>query len=297
MVLGGGSNLILPDIWPGTVLKNDIPGISIQEEDKNFVHIEVGGGVVWHDLVLWSLHQGYGGLENLALIPGTVGAAPIQNIGAYGVELQDVFLSLQALNLSTNRSQVFSREDCQFGYRQSIFKKKSIAGKFWISKIILRLTKSDHRINTSYGAIQQMLHAKTIASPTPADVAAAVIEIRRSKLPDWRKLGNTGSFFKNPIVAARRVEELKEPYPDIPTYPLANGQYKLAAGWLIDQAGWKGKQLGSVGCYEKQALVLVNHGGATQLDVRTVKAQIQADVEAKFGLILEPEVNILIHQA
>ncbi|RME96646.1 MAG: UDP-N-acetylmuramate dehydrogenase [Bacteroidetes bacterium] len=294
LLLGGGSNVLLPPSYPGLVLKNEQLGIEVVEEQQEHVIVEAGGGVNWHDLVLWSLQQGYGGLENLALIPGTVGAAPIQNIGAYGVELKDVLVELRAIELSTGQARRFTVADCQFGYRDSIFKQNNYRGKFWLSKIKLRLTKTNHRLHLDYGAIQSQLKKVGCTQPGPSDVAAAVIEIRRAKLPDWRKLGNTGSFFKNPVLKKTTLAELKQRYPNIVYYPLTDGTAKVPAGWLIEQAGWKGKRLGPVGCYAKQALVLVNHGGATQADVLRLRDQIQQDVFEMFGVKLEAEVNVIL---
>jgi UDP-N-acetylmuramate dehydrogenase len=293
LILGGGSNLLLPPSYPGLVLKNEIGGIRPVAETPQEVTLEIGGGVNWHELVLWSLRQGYGGLENLALIPGTVGAAPIQNIGAYGVELRDVFVELTAVELRNGQYHRFSRTDCQFGYRDSFFKQKENAGKFWLSKIKLRLTKEIHHLKLDYGAIRTQLAQRKRTKVTPSDVAAAVIEIRRAKLPDWRKLGNTGSFFKNPILSANDFSTLQQQQPDIPHYPLADGQIKVPAGWLIERSGWKGQRLGPVGCYAKQALVLVNHGEAQLADVLRLQAAIQADVRERFGVQLETEVTIV----
>lgn len=291
-VLGGGSNVLLVEDTPGLVLHNQIPGIEVIKEEGNEVVIAAGGGVIWHELVHWTLDHGLGGLENLALIPGSVGAAPIQNIGAYGVELAQVFERLEALELASGRLHIFGPSDCEFGYRNSFFKQEG-KGKFVISRVLLRLTRADHRINTSYGAIQQTLEERRIHQPTPRDVADAVIDIRQSKLPDWRVLGNAGSFFKNPTVSPAVVEELLVEYPRMPHYPAGDGLLKLAAGWLIDQRGWRGRREGAVGCYDKQALVIVNYGGATGREVLTFSERVAADVEAHFGVALEREVNVV----
>ena len=298
LILGGGSNLILPAKLKRLVLFNQIKGVEIKQRTHDTVLVEVGGGMNWHEFVLWSLAQGYGGIENLALIPGTVGAAPVQNIGAYGVELKDVFVSLRAFDLQTGKFQTFMLEDCDFGYRHSLFKRADMKGRFLITKVQLELSTTNHTLNTSYGAISTLLEQAKVEAPTPADIARAVIEIRRSKLPDWRQLGNAGSFFKNPIIPTNQFEELRQRMPEvkIPAYPAGEGQKKLAAGWLIDQCGWKGKRDGAVGCYEKQALVLVNHGGATSEDVLAFSHKITADVVHKFGIQLEREVNAVINE-
>lgn len=291
LILGGGSNILLLGDIPGWVLHNAIRFIDVHRETSEEVVIKVGGGLNWHQLVLHSLRQGWSGIENLALIPGTVGAAPIQNIGAYGVELEAVFEQLEAIELATGQRQTFGPADCQFGYRYSCFKDPAMKGRFLITAVYLRLRKSRPELRTEYGAIQQQLSTWHIADPTPADVAAAVIEIRRSKLPDWLQLGNAGSFFKNPLVSAQKAAELQQVFPNIPAYPQGTGKVKLAAGWLIDQCGWKGKREGKVGCYEKQALVIVNHGGASGQEVLAFSDRITKDVEDRFGVQLEREVN------
>lgn len=292
-IIGGGSNIIVPNSIDGLVVLNQTQGIQVERVLDQEVIISAAAGVNWHELVLWSIKQGFGGLENMALIPGTVGAAPIQNIGAYGVELKDVFEYLEAYNLQTGEKQIFQHRDCLFGYRDSIFKKKDIARKFYLSKVFLRLTTRNHTLNTSYGAIQQTLSEWNITQIRPADIAAAVIKIRRSKLPNWQELGNAGSFFKNPIVDKDTLSRLKTQYPNMPSYPFGENNYKLAAGWLIDQCGWKGKRSGNVGCYEKQALVLVNYGGAQATDILAFAQQIIDSVQSKFGVLLEREVRVL----
>lgn len=293
LLLGGGSNLLLLDRLPGVVLRNEIHGFHPVEETEEAVLLRVGAGENWHATVLRTLDRGWQGLENLALIPGSVGAAPVQNIGAYGVELQDVCERLEALEWTTGETHTFERADCRFGYRDSFFKQEG-RGRFCILAVYLRLRKSSFQTNTSYGAIREVLGlAAEEPENDPRRVAEAVIEIRLSKLPDWRELGNAGSFFKNPIVTAEQHEALLAKHPDAPAYALPDGHYKLAAGWLIDRAGWKGRREGAVGCYEKQALVLVNYGGATGRDILAFSRQIAGDVEAKFGVALEREVNVL----
>lgn len=295
LILGGGSNLLLPKRIEGLVLYNCIKGVAISRHLHNEVVIEAGGGMNWHELVLWTLQQGLGGIENLALIPGTVGAAPVQNIGAYGVELKDVFESLRAYDLKEGKFVEFTAVDCRFGYRHSAFKEIENKGRYLITKVRLKLTARQHQTNTSYGAIQNVLTAKGVSSPSPLDIAGAVIEIRRSKLPDWRQLGNAGSFFKNPIITSAQFKILEERMEgvSVPSYPAGEDLVKLAAGWLIDQAGWKGKRSGAVGCYEKQALVIVNHDGANGEEILAFSQSVQADVHAKFGIQLEREVNAI----
>ncbi|WP_035058781.1 UDP-N-acetylmuramate dehydrogenase [Andreprevotia chitinilytica] len=285
-VLGGGSNLVLPAVVQGLTLKVEAPGRRLVGEDEHAVYVAAGGGETWHDFVQWTLAQGWGGLENLSLIPGTVGAAPIQNIGAYGVEVKDTLFELTAWHLQTGEKRVFSNAECRFAYRDSLFKREE-AGRWLIAEVMFRLPKRP-TLHTEYGEIDSEL-AAALLPRTPGGIAQAVINVRRRKLPDPAVIGNAGSFFKNPIVSLAVREALFAEYPKLVSYPVDGGAYKLAAGWLIDQAGWKGKQLGPVGMYEKQALVLVNHGGAVQADVAALTAAVQADVRTKFGVVLEPE--------
>jgi UDP-N-acetylmuramate dehydrogenase len=296
LLLGGGSNVLLPDRFSGLVLHNRISGIEVVKKEGDEVIVSAGSGVNWHELVLWTIRQGFSGLENMALIPGTVGAAPIQNIGAYGVELKDVFESLTATELKTGTTRFFTAEDCHFGYRNSIFKKKIIAGNFYLSKIYLRIKHSNHQINTSYGAIQQQLAQWKIEQASPANVAAAVIAIRRSKLPDWRKYGNAGSFFKNPVIDRQQWALLQKGHPNAPHYPIDESSVKIPAGWLIDQAGWKGKRIGKVGCYKNQALVIVNHGGATGQEIYDFSTVVATSVKEMFGIELEREVSLIVNE-
>lgn len=289
-ILGGGSNILLTNNLEGLTLKNEIQNIQITFEKEEEVFVAVGGGVPWHQFVLWAIEHNYGGIENLSLIPGSVGAAPIQNIGAYGVELKDVFEKLEAIDLKTKEHLVFEKKDCEFGYRDSIFK-RALKGKFFITKVHFKLTKK-HQINIGYGAIQQTLSEWEILNPTIQDVSKAVIHIRKSKLPDPAEIGNSGSFFKNPEIGKEHFEKLKKQFPPIVSYPLPNGQIKVPAGWLIEQAGWKGKRRGDAGCHEKQALVLVNYGAAKGSEIYTLAMDILESVKAKFGIDLTPEVNI-----
>jgi UDP-N-acetylmuramate dehydrogenase len=293
LILGGGSNLLLTKDVPGLVIKNAIGGISLVGTEANTVLVKVGGGVVWHDFVCWAVEKGYGGVENLSLIPGTVGAAPVQNIGAYGVELKDVFVELEAVELSSGRIQVFDRDICRFGYRDSIFKKEN-KGKYGITSVTFALTRQEHyQLNISYGDIQKTLEKEGIAHPSIADVSRAIIQIRSSKLPDPAKIGNCGSFFKNPETSRAILDNIRKSHPNVVSYDLPDGRVKIPAGWLIEQCGWKGKRVGNTGCYEKQALVLVNYGGATGEEVSNLAYAIIESVEKTFGIRLEPEVNIL----
>ncbi len=290
LILGGGSNILLTKDLNGLVILNRLKGITVIEEDAQSVLIEAGAGEVWHDLVMHCVKNGWGGIENLSLIPGSVGAAPMQNIGAYGVEIKDVFVELTALDLKTLKTQRFSNQACEFGYRESVFKRK-LKDRFMITSIRLRLSK-DARVNTSYGAIETELETKGIGDPTIADVSEAVINIRQSKLPDPKVLGNAGSFFKNPVIDPASFEKLKNAFPEIPNYPAPNG-VKLAAGWLVEQCGWKGKQIGHCGSHAKQALVLVNYGGSSGKEIYDLSEQIMQSVKQKFNVQLEREVNVV----
>ncbi|MCB0592588.1 MAG: UDP-N-acetylmuramate dehydrogenase [Lewinellaceae bacterium] len=291
-ILGGGSNILLTGEAERLVIKNSIRERAMADGKGGSARVSAGGGENWHDFVLWCLSHELGGIENLSLIPGTAGAAPIQNIGAYGVEIQDVFSSLEAVDLDTGAIHSFGKTACRFGYRDSIFKRE-LKGQYCITRITLELTTANHRLNTSYGAIRETLEAQGIAAPTIHDVSRAVIAIRSSKLPDPAVLGNSGSFFKNPELPRGRYEELQQDYREMPSYPTGEGWVKIPAGWLIEQAGWKGKRLGDAGCYEKQALVLVNHGRATGKDILNLAQQIRLSVEEMFGIWLEMEVNVI----
>ena len=290
-ILGGGSNMLLTGDLDRLVIRNAIPGINVIDDSESDVLIKVGGGVNWHQLVLWAVERGFGGIENLALIPGNAGAAPIQNIGAYGCELVQTFDHLEAVNLQSGELESFDQAACQFDYRDSLFKGER-KGQFCITQIFLRLNKRPHQINDSYGAISSTLLGKEIHAPTIKDVCEAVVSIRSSKLPDPAVLGNSGSFFKNPVIPKHQWAALLAQHPELVYYP--NGdQYKIPAGWLIEQAGWKGKRVGNVGCYEKQALVIVNYGGASGQEVYDHALRVQASVEEQFGIVLTPEVNVL----
>lgn len=293
IVIGGGSNMLLTRDIEALVIHISLEGVRVVEEDENEVVIEVMAGKNWHNLVLWSLEKGYGGLENLALIPGSTGAAPVQNIGAYGVELKDVFICCTALERDTGKSVTFDHKGCAFGYRDSIFK-HAAKDKYIITSVQLKLTKKNHKRNTAYGAIKAELEKNGIISPTPGDIANAVITIRQSKLPDPKTLGNSGSFFKNPVIPQKNFEAFIHTYPQAPYYEEADGEhFKIPAGWLIEQCGFKGKRFGAVGVYDKQALVLVNHGAATGAEILALVHRIQHEVNQKFSIALQPEVTII----
>ncbi|MCJ8166631.1 UDP-N-acetylmuramate dehydrogenase [Pontibacter sp. E15-1] len=291
LVLGGGSNLLFTKDFDGFVLQNGIKGIEVLRENEEEVYIKAGGGETWHDFVLYALQHNYGGVENLSLIPGTVGAAPLQNIGAYGVELKDVFEELEAVHLQTGQVHSFDNATCKFGYRESIFK-NDLKGQYVVTSVIFRLSKT-HTLNTSYGAIKTTLEEMQVQHPSIQDVSAAVCHIRQSKLPDPKQIGNAGSFFKNPEIPLQLFEQLRQQFPGIPSYPVSETTVKVPAGWLIEQCGWKGKVIGNYGVHKNQALVLVNYGGAKGEHVRQLAFDIIASIEEKFGIRLHPEVNIL----
>jgi UDP-N-acetylmuramate dehydrogenase len=290
LVLGGGSNLLFTRDFKGLVIKMSIPGISFDVQD-NDIMVTAGAGVVWNDLVNYCVNNGFAGIENLSLIPGTVGASPIQNIGAYGVELKDVFHSCAAREIATATERVFKFEDCRFGYRDSIFKNE-LKGQYIITSVSFKLSKQA-KINTQYGAIQTELQSRKIDHPTIADISRVVADIRVSKLPDPSTIGNAGSFFKNPVIEQASFESVFAKFPDLVHYPAPGGKVKLAAGWLIEQCGFKGKIAGHTGTWKNQALVLVNHGSATGQEVYSFSEEIINTVYSKFGIALEREVNIL----
>ena len=289
-ILGGGSNILLTRDIEGLVIKLEIKGINLVKEEGDQLWVEVGAGEMWHELVLHSIAQDWAGLENLSLIPGTVGASPMQNIGAYGVEIKDVFDSLQAMHRETLEMQSFDAEACRFGYRESVFK-QTFKDQFVITSVTFRLSKTPN-FHLEYGAIREVLAANGIDQPSIRAISDAVIQIRQSKLPDPKEIGNAGSFFKNPTIPNAQFDALKASYPSIPGYPSAEG-VKVAAGWLIEQTGWKGKRIGEVGVHAKQALVLVNYGGGTGEEIKKLSEQIQASVYDKFGVQLQAEVNFI----
>lgn len=291
MILGGGSNMLLTKDIQGWVLKNSIPGIRKIKEDDEFVYVKAGAGENWHQFVQYCIEHGWAGLENLSLIPGCVGASPMQNIGAYGVEIRDVFYELHAFQVKDHTVRVFDLDECEFGYRESIFKRK-YKGQYVILDVTFRLRKKPV-FNTSYGAIEEELSRMGVTEKSIRAIADAVIHIRSSKLPDPKEIGNAGSFFKNPSVPREKYEALKNEFADIVGYANADGTVKLAAGWLIEQCGWKGYRKGDAGVHAKQALVLVNYGDATGAEVYSLSAEILETVKDKFGVILEREVNII----
>ncbi|MEZ4912373.1 MAG: UDP-N-acetylmuramate dehydrogenase [Saprospiraceae bacterium] len=290
-VLGGGSNILLTKDVDGIVLHNNIQGITILEQMNGSTLVEVSGGVNWHEFVLFTLSKNLGGLENLSLIPGTVGAAPIQNIGAYGVEQQDNFVYLEYVDLETLKKYRCYKADCGFGYRESVFK-HALRQKTFITKVAYNLTETDHVLHTEYGAIDQVLKEKNIDNPTIKDVSNAVISIRQSKLPNPNEIGNAGSFFKNPVISQNQFEDLQTLYPMMPFYPLNESNVKIPAGWLIETAGLKGYRQGNVGVHNRQALVLVHFGNAKGKDVLDLANHVIDSVFKKFQIELHPEVNI-----
>ncbi|CAL67877.1 UDP-N-acetylmuramate dehydrogenase [Christiangramia forsetii] len=291
-ILGGGSNMLLTGDIHKTVVHIALNGKKIVSETDEEVIIEASAGENWHEFVLWTLEQNYGGLENLSLIPGNVGTAPIQNIGAYGVELKDSFVSCKAMNVQTLEEQTFSLEKCEFSYRNSVFKNQ-LKGQYIITSVRFRLTKENHQLNVDYGAIRSELEKNAITSPGIQDISNAVIAIRRSKLPDPKEIGNSGSFFKNPIISQDQFKELEEKFPEIPSYKISDNEIKVPAGWLIDQAGFKGYRKGDAGVHKNQALVLVNYGEATGAELLVLSKNIQKKIKDQFNIDLEAEVNII----
>jgi len=290
LILGGGSNILFTKDYDGLVLKNDIKGIHTVHEDEDHIYVKAGAGENWHDFVLHCVDNNFAGVENLSLIPGNVGASPMQNIGAYGVDIKEVFYSLEAFHLKDKRIKNFTLNDCEFGYRESIFKKK-YKDQFVILNVTYRLNKKP-RYNISYGALKEELEKMGVKQLNIKSISNAVINIRSSKLPDPNIIGNAGSFFKNPEVSENIFHELKQLNSGIVGYTLHNGKIKLAAAWLIEQCGWKGYRRGDAGCYEKQALVLVNYGYASGKEIYALSEEIKQSVKEKFNVELEREVNI-----
>ena len=291
-LISGGSNMLLTkDIEP-LVVHIDIKGISIDKEDEKAVYLTVNAGEDWHEFVLWCISNEYGGIENLSLIPGNVGTCPIQNIGAYGVEVKDTITKIEGLEVASGKLVTFSNKACKFGYRNSIFK-NSHKGKIILTSVGFKLTKKEHQLNTSYGAIETELTLKKILKPTLKNVSDAVIAIRKSKLPDPKEIGNSGSFFKNPVITQSKFLELQKKYPKVPSYSVSNDAVKVPAGWLIEQAGFKGKRFGNCGVHEKQALVLVNYGNASGKEIYKLAQKIQETILHLFSISLEIEVNII----
>lgn len=291
LILGGGSNLLFTKNFDGIVLKNNLKGIQLIKEDADFYFVKVGAGEVWHEFVMHCIEHNYAGLENLSLIPGNVGASPMQNIGAYGVEIKDSFYELEALNIADKTVRTFNNAECKFGYRESVFKRE-LKDQFIITSVTYKLRKKPV-FNTSYGAIEKELEAMGIQEISIQAISQAVCNIRRSKLPNPAEIGNAGSFFKNPEVVRGKYEFLKSRFPAIVSYDLENGNVKLAAGWLIEQTGWKGKTFGDAGVHKLQALVLVNYGNAKGSEIFELSQKVMDAVKNKFGIELEREVNII----
>lgn len=290
LVLGGGSNILFTKDFDGLVLKNELKGIEIIREDEDHIYVKAGAGENWHGLVLFCVNREYAGVENLSLIPGNVGASPMQNIGAYGVEIKDVFHELEAYYIHDRSIIHFNNRDCAFGYRESVFK-NIYRNQFIILNVTYRLNKKPV-YHTEYGAIQQELEKRNLTNPTIKDISNAVVNIRNSKLPDPKLIGNAGSFFKNPVISTEDFARIKNEFPSVVAFP-SGDKIKLAAGWLIEQCGWKGFRKGDAGCYPKQALVLVNYGTASGKDIYSLSEDILLSVKEKFGVTLEREVNII----
>ncbi|WP_418638317.1 UDP-N-acetylmuramate dehydrogenase [Winogradskyella sp.] len=291
-ILGGGSNMLLTKDIEALVLHINLKGIEVVSETENTVIVKAMAGENWHNFVLWCLQHNYGGIENLSLIPGNIGTAPIQNIGAYGVELKDVFLSCEAMNIKDQSLKTFNKSDCNFGYRESIFK-QDLKGQYIITSVNLELTKTNHQLHTDYGVIRNELEANGIKAPTIQDISNAVIAIRQSKLPDPKEIGNSGSFFKNPIISTEDFIKLEQNFPDIPSYKISDTAVKVPAGWLIEKAGFKGKRFKDYGVHNKQALVLVNYGNAAGKDILELAQLIQSTIQRLFNISIETEVNII----
>ncbi len=291
-LISGGSNMLLTKEIEKLVVHINIKGICIDKEDDQHVYLTVNSGENWHDFVLWCVQENYGGLENLSLIPGNVGTCPIQNIGAYGVEVKDTITKVETLKIDTGEKVIFSNSECNFGYRNSVFKNEK-KGEYIITAVSFKLTKTNHILNTSYGAIETELKLKKITQASIKDISDAVIKIRKSKLPDPKEIGNSGSFFKNPVISYQHYLKLKEAYPKIPSYTISDEEIKIPAGWLIEKLGFKGKTFGNYGVHKKQALVLVNYNDAKGIDIYNLAKTIQKSIKRTFNIDLEIEVNII----
>ncbi|WP_452228597.1 MULTISPECIES: UDP-N-acetylmuramate dehydrogenase [unclassified Lacinutrix] len=291
-ILGGGSNMLLTQDVQALVMHINLKGIEIVSQEDTSVLVKAQAGENWHAFVLWCLQNNFGGIENLSLIPGNVGTAPIQNIGAYGVELKDAFISCEALEIGTRKTKIFTKSECHFDYRNSVFKQE-LKGKYIITSVLFKLTKNSHTLRTNYGAISTQLEIMNVEKPTIQDVSKAVIAIRESKLPNPKEIGNSGSFFKNPVISLKDFESLKQNFPEIPNYPVTNTSVKIPAGWLIEKAGFKGKRFGNYGVHEKQALVLVNYNNAKGIEILKLSQVIQETIKRIFNISIEAEVNII----
>ena len=291
-ILGGGSNMLLTQDIEALVIHIDLKGKRILKEDDDFVWVESMAGENWHEFVLWTIDQNFGGLENMSLIPGNVGTTPVQNIGAYGTEIKDTFVSCDAMKIDDQTMRTFSKEDCRFGYRESIFKQEA-KDQYIITSVVFKLTKRNHNINTSYGDITKELALQNVTVPTLKDVSNAVIAIRQSKLPDPKVLGNSGSFFKNPVISRSHFEKVQAQFPEIKFFEVSPTEVKVPAGWLIEQAGYKGFRKGDAGVHKNQALVLVNYGSATGQDILALSREVQQAVFDKYSIAIEAEVNVI----
>ena len=291
LILGGGSNILFTKDFDGLVILNNIKGKEIIEQNQQSIFLKIGAGENWHELVMYCVDNGWGGIENLSLIPGNTGTAPMQNIGAYGVEIKETFVELEALEISSGKIVKFNNSDCEFGYRESVFKNK-MKNQYIILNITLELKKNPV-LNINYGDVKAILESQNIKNPDIKEVSNAIISIRQSKLPDPKKIGNSGSFFKNPIVSLNLLELIKKKYPNVVNYEINENEFKIAAGWLIERAGWKGKKFNNYGVHEKQALVLVNYGLANGMEIFELSEKIILDIKDKFGITLEREVNII----
>lgn len=292
ILIGGGSNMLLTDYIDALFIHVNLIGKQLLSQDNDTAIVKVMAGENWHDMVMWALKNDFGGLENMSLIPGNTGTAPIQNIGAYGVELKDCFVSCEAVRIEDLQLVTLSKEECKFGYRDSYFKNEG-KDKYVITSVTFSFTKNNHKINSGYGAIENQLEKENILNPTIKDISNAVIAIRQSKLPDPKELGNSGSFFKNPIVNKEIFKEFNLKYPEAPFYKVSDELYKIPAGWLIEQCGFKGKRFGDAGVHTNQALVLVNYDNATGKDILDLAAKIIAEVKSKFNIEISPEVNLI----
>ena len=291
LILGGGSNILFTKNFDGLVILNNIKGKEIIDQNQQSIFLKIGAGENWHELVMYCVDNGWGGIENLSLIPGNTGTAPMQNIGAYGVEIKETFIELEALEISSGKIVKFNNSDCEFGYRESVFKNK-MKNQYIILNITLELKKNPV-LNINYGDVKAILESQNIKNPAIKEVSNAIISIRQSKLPDPKKIGNSGSFFKNPIVSLNQLELIKKKYPNVVNYEINENEFKIAAGWLIERAGWKGKKFNNYGIHEKQALVLVNYGLANGMEIFELSEKIILDIKDKFGITLEREVNII----
>lgn len=291
-ILGGGSNMLLTKDIEALVIHIDLKGKKIIKEDDDFVWVESQAGENWHEFVIWTIDQNFGGLENMSLIPGNVGTTPVQNIGAYGTEIKDTFASCEAITIENQEIKTFTNQECHFGYRESIFKNEA-KDQYIITSVVYKLTKRNHKINISYGDISGELSKNNIKNPSLKDVSNAVIAIRQSKLPDPKELGNSGSFFKNPIISKTDFEKIHQQFPEMKYYEVSETQVKVPAGWLIEQAGFKGKRFGDAGIHKNQALVLVNYGNATGQEILDVSKKIQETIFDTFGIHIEAEVNVI----